>query len=154
MTQEVKSISGNPCKVLHICVIITWHELIELRPANLNLSSAGSKLRCLLYIRNQKVILKPSNIKKISWPSEKQDFPDMKNYIPVPDGSRLSIKIIAPFFRHQMHDSTFPPGFQCLVQVGPFGSKQIQTDNQLLSTTLPNASIEVICKYFLETSII
>jgi len=28
---------------------------------------------------------KPSNIKKISWPSGKQDFPDKKYYIPVPD---------------------------------------------------------------------
>ena len=33
---------------------------------------------------------KPSNIKRISWPSEKQDFPDNKNYIPAPDGSRFS----------------------------------------------------------------
>ena len=41
--------------------------------------------------RNQKVILKPSNTKNISWPSEKQDSPDKKNYIPVPGGSRTSI---------------------------------------------------------------
>jgi len=34
---------------------------------------------------------KPSNIKRFSWPSGKQDFPDKKNYIPVPDTSRLLI---------------------------------------------------------------
>jgi len=35
---------------------------------------------------------KPSNIKKISWPYGKRDLPDKKNYIPVPDVSRLSIE--------------------------------------------------------------
>ena len=56
-------------------------------------------LRFLLYTRNQEVILKPSNIKKISWPSEKQDFPDKINYIPVPEVSReyRSATIVLPF---------------------------------------------------------
>jgi hypothetical protein len=46
---------------------------------------------------HQQTVSKPSNIKRSSWPFEKQDVPDKKNYIPVPDASRESIEIITLF---------------------------------------------------------
>jgi hypothetical protein len=41
-----------------------------------------------------KVSQKPNNIKRSSWPFEKQDFPDRKNQYHVPDNSRPPMKKI------------------------------------------------------------
>jgi hypothetical protein len=50
---------------------------------------------------------KPNNTRSSSWPFEKQYFPNRKIQYQIPDGSRLSIKRIAPLFQHRMTDSTF-----------------------------------------------
>ena len=68
---------------------------------------------------------KPSNKKRISCPSEKQNFPDKKNYIPVPDGSRLSTEIIAPFFQHRMIDSTFVSRLRKKLKTGKMNLNEI-----------------------------
>ena len=46
----------------------------------------------------------------------------------------------------------FPIWRSILIQVGLFGFKPLQTDNQLLSCTLPDITLEVIIKHDLEDS--
>ena len=50
--------------------------------------------------------LKPSNRKRSSWPFEKQDIPDKKNYTPVQDGSRLFLLIISGKVLGNLPDTT------------------------------------------------